>query len=563
MLLLRIYNKSAVPEDKDHMLFGTPLAMLRVDTRHFRILDTLLNERVTSVAKMKETIYAGTLNGLYAAKPGTAMAPFALPGLRGHITALCADSILWVANNTPALIAVDGDCVLARLDHNDGLVCRHITAIRASDSLLWIGTDEGLYTVTRRAPFKVVRHLSEMQGLNSNEVRYLEATHGIVWAATNKGLNYFREQEMIPARRQVSFLITALRNEDTVLPLLQQTTELKGKTLRIDFDVVDQSGVSQPRFAYRLNEGKWIELDNDYLYFPTLPYGNFTVFLHASSPGWDAPKVIRMSFHRPYPLYLRWWFLLLLALLGAALLACLVRRYLRWESKKERERLLVQQNLLQLEQLALQGQMNAHFIFNCITAIRQHYNKGDLARANRFVDVFSTLIRTAFEMVNQTFTSLDKELRYLEQYLKVEQERFSHSFRFTITTDILTSAALVPVPTMLLQPLVENAVKHGVRSLPDGMGAIQIGITQQEDKIHIAVEDNGAGRKRDQHLDEAGRPVISITSTTVNQKRIDILNKLFEGQIAMQTIDIVDRGGRIAGTRVILTYPLSIYELTP
>lgn len=560
----RIFNKSAVTENQGRLLVGTPSCMLRIDTRQVRILDTLLADRITSVAKLKHTIYAGTLNGLYTVKEDAKeMTRCNLPELAGHITALCADSILWVANNGGNLFAVSNNNIIARLGRNDGLVCNHITAIKASDSLIWIGTDEGLYAVTKQQPLKIVRHISQIHGLPSDEVRYLEVTGDIIWAGTNKGLSYFKEQEMVPVHQQASFLVTALRNEDVILPPALQTTVLKGRTLRIDFDVIDQSGIGQPKFAYRLNEGKWIELDNNYLYFPTLPYGDFTVRLRANSPGWAEPKMVQMPFYRPYPVYLRWWFILSYSLAGLLLLTFLAKRYLTRQNRKERERLLTQQNLLQLEQLALQGQMNSHFIFNCIVAIRQYYNKGDTARANRFVDAFSILVRTTFEMVNQTFIPLDKELKYLEQYLKVEQERFNHSFRFTITTEISASAFQIPVPTMLLQPLTENAVKHGVRSLPDGMGAIQIGITQRDGQINITIEDNGTGRKRNQHIDVTGRSVVSITSTTVNQKRIDILNQLFNGRISMQTADITDREGRIAGTRVTLTYPLDIYELTP
>ncbi len=559
---LHVYSKTVMEEGKDQLLVGTPVELNRVDTRRLQCTDTLLQDRITAVTKLGKIIYAGTLNGLFMSDGNQQMTPCTLPELTGHIAALYADSLLWVANNNATLIILDHDKALARITSDNGLVCNHIFVIKSSKNLVWIGTDEGLYALTKSPPFRIVRHLSERHGLNSNEIHHLEVTGGTIWAASSKGLNYFKEQDVIPVKQQASFLVTTVQNEDVVIPLQQQPLTLNKKTLRIDFDVIDHSGISKPGFAYRLNEGKWTELDNSSLYFPTLPYGDFVVFLRATSPEWEAPKIIQIAFYRPPPLYLRWWFVLLLTLSGAAVLAYLARRYLQWESRKEKERLLVQQNLLQLEQLALQGQMNAHFIFNCITAIRQHYNKGDLARANRFVDAFSALIRTAFEMVNQTFTSLDKELRYLGQYLRVEQERFNHSFSFTIKTELAIRASQVPVPTMLLQPLVENAIKHGVRSLPDGLGAIQIGIKQQEGWISITIEDNGPGRKRNQHIDETGRPIISITSTTVNQKRIDILNQLFDGLISMQTTDIPDPEGHIAGTRVTLTYPLNIYELT-
>lgn len=561
---LPFFTKRIFEEDSVHLLAGSATGLFRIDKYRFTITDTLLEDRITALTKVKDTVYAGTLNGLYKAGPGQQMRPVPIPGLGGHIMALTtdADSILWVATNDAALYALVNNRILTRLDHNNGFSCNTVHALKASKHLLWMGTDNGLYALSKGLPFRVTRHLSETQGMNSNLIRCLEIQGSRIWAGSNKGLNYFEESTGLPAAGAPAFFIKSILNEDTLHPISLQGVpmELKGKTLRIDFDVVDHSGAGQPRFSYRLNRDTWTGLDNNSLYFPTLPYGNFTISLQVTAPGWAAPISRQLSFYRPYPWYLRWWFLLPATLLLLVLTGLLARLYFLRAGRKERERLLVQQNLLQLEQLALQGQMNSHFIFNCIAAIRQYYNKGDTARANRFVDAFSALVRTTFEMVNQTFIPLDKELKYLEQYLKVEQERFNHSFRFAILKEISTAIAHIPVPTLLLQPLVENAVRHGVRSLPDGMGMIHIAVTQQAGQIRILIEDNGPGRKRNPDTNTRERPMASITSTTVNTKRISILNRLFGQRIDMHIADIPDKDGQIAGTRVTLTYPLNIYE---
>ena len=218
----------------------------------------------------------------------------------------------------------------------------------------------------------------------------------------------------------------------------------------------------------------------------------------------------------------------------------------------------MQLNLLELEQMALQGQMNPHFIFNSIASIKEYYNSGDIIKANRLLDTFTSLIRTTFEISAQTFTTLADELKYLSQYLQIEQERFNNSFSFSIDKQIQVPESQVPVPTMLLQPLVENAVRHGMRHLPDGKGKIAITIVQQQEIIAIAIADNGLGRRATLEMKKRQYFHNSVTSTTVNEKRIDILNKILDQKINIHIEDIMEEEHHISGTIVTISYPLNI-----
>lgn len=557
------FTKDVFNEDDHSMLIGTTKGIYRLDKDEFRITDTFYDNRVTTITKVNKVIYAGTLNGLLAFSPDKKMmVPFREePMLKTRITALCADadSILWVANNKGSLIRICNNRIRKVINRNTSLEYNSISSIKASDKYLWVGTDNGLYVVNKKFPFNVIRHLSFINGLNNNQINCLEIAYGKVWVGTENGLNYFDEKMIVPLKTQPTFFISSIHNDETNITPVEDITDLKGKTLRINFDVVDHEGATKPVYAYRLNDNNWVDIERNSIHFPAIPYGNFTIFIKAVSSNWDAPQVLKLSFHRAYPFYLSWWFILIAVFLFLVLLGGLIRLFLKRVRRKDKEQLLVQQNLLQLEQMALQGQMNPHFIFNCITAIRQYYNKGDILKANRFVDIFSALIRTTFEMVNQAFTSLEHELNYLNQYLIVEQERFNHTFTFSITKEIHSAASSIPVPAMLLQPLVENAVRHGVRHLPDGTGKINIAIVQLQGLINITVEDNGIGVAKTQSMKQLAMHTTSVTSTSVNKRRISILNKLFDNKIGMTTEDIMNEEGHIAGTKVFISYPLDIY----
>lgn len=555
------FGKAVLEEGDRHLLVGAVQGLVRFDKDSFRVTDTILfRKRITALAQVGTIIYAGTLDGLIRCAP-TGDGSFAdRPVLNGHITALCTDSdnVLWAASSKAMLVMLRNDRVAGFVSRETGLHCNSISALAVSGKYLWVGTDNGLYVLHKKYPFGVARHLSYSNGLSSNQVTCLKILDSRIWVGTDKGVDYFEERQVVPWKMQPVFIINSLLCGDSSLSPGTGVVELKERTLYLDFDVVDHSGIAAPRYYYRFNDDHWMESRNDNLYFPAIPYGHFTLSIKAVSGHWDAPRVLTLSFYHPRPFYLSEWFLLAAMLLALALISLLAYAVVKRARKRDRQQLLVQQNLLQLEQMALQGQMNPHFIFNCITAIRQYYNKGDAERANRFVDAFSALIRTTFEMASHTFTSLDKELAYLDTYLTIERERFDHSFAFSITRDIRVSESSIPVPAMLLQPLVENAVRHGVRHLPDGAGRIAISVVQREGLIEFTITDNGLGRARTQQMKQAVAALAPVTSTGVNKKRVDILNKLFGEKINMRTEDVVDED-RIAGTLVFIAYPLDIY----
>lgn len=559
------YCKSVAEEDERYVLIGTANGIFRMDKNRFAMTDTFYEQRSTCITKIRDTIYAGTLTGLLAftSRKRKIDTYLKYPELRLPIAAIAAsgDSLLWVANNNASLLGIRNGRAVARIDVRDGLTCKSISAIRASSRFLWVGTDNGLYAFDPAPPFKIVRRLSLTDGLCSDQITYIEAAEGQVWVGTDNGISYFSERDITRPGADARFMITGIQNEGDVLPQTGAPIALKSGALQIGYDVIDQSGLGVPQVSYRINKDKWVAISGGSLYFPAIPYGGFTVQIQASSPHWAMPKVITLSFYRPYPYYFSSWFLGLAGLFFFILTGGLLAWFIRRLRRKDQEKLNKQLHLLELEQMALQGQMNPHFVFNSIASIREHYNSGELARGNRLLDTFTALTRTTFEMSSRAFTTLAEELIYLKQYLLVEQERFSYSFGYVIDQDIGLPAATVPVPAMLLQPLVENAIRHGVRHLPDGAGKIRIHMTRQLDMIHISIADNGRGRAYAMELKRKSRLQHRVTSTTVNQERMRILSKLFDRKIQVHTEDIRNEEGKIAGTIVFISYPINIYTI--
>jgi LytS/YehU family sensor histidine kinase len=139
---------------------------------------------------------------------------------------------------------------------------------------------------------------------------------------------------------------------------------------------------------------------------------------------------------------------------------------------------------------ALQSQLNPHFLFNALNGIATLIREGDRARAADTVDTLSDFLRLTLQKLDSPEIPVREELAFVEQYLRIQRLRFGSSFRATVDADPETHDALVP--TLILQPLVENAVRHGVLARAQG-GALSVSICRRDDVLVMTVEDDGPG----------------------------------------------------------------------
>ena len=183
--------------------------------------------------------------------------------------------------------------------------------------------------------------------------------------------------------------------------------------------------------------------------------------------------------------------------------------------------------------------MNPHFIFNALSSIQGLINKQDIKGANNYLSDFAKLMRESLNNNNNEQTPLKQELSILDTYLKLEQLRFG--FKYEISIDENINVYETDIPSLLLQPLVENAVKHGVSDLGD-KGLIILNIHKQQDDMVIAISDNGKGFSPDQSTNGFG---LRLTTD-----RIKLLNELLKGQ----QITFEVKGNSPGGAKIYLTF---------
>ena len=203
------------------------------------------------------------------------------------------------------------------------------------------------------------------------------------------------------------------------------------------------------------------------------------------------------------PWWQQWWFIILFVMAAAALLFAIMNwrfRYLRQQQKRKYE---IQQQLAELKLQALQAQMNPHFIFNVLTAIQNAILKSEIDNAITYLGDVSRLIRRTLDYASEKYIALEDEIAYLENYLRLEKLRMNGRLQIKFTVDPALDQQNTPIPPMLIQPLVENAIKHGA-SKAKGQGMVSITFEQSDKNTYrCIVEDNGPGlitKSNSQHI---------------------------------------------------------------
>jgi len=220
----------------------------------------------------------------------------------------------------------------------------------------------------------------------------------------------------------------------------------------------------------------------------------------------------------------------------------------------EREEL--NQRLAEMEITALQAQMNPHFIFNCLNSIQQYIFDQEVLAANRYLTGFARLIRSTLHNSSKAFISLADEIDYLSTYLSLEKGRFKEKMDYTIHADPSVDTSLYIIPPMLIQPFVENSMRHGLRHKTSGKGYIHIGISMSGHRLMITVDDNGIGRKKAAHFKTREHIEYQSKGMSLTADRIRMMNVKYNDSIRVEVIDLEDALGQPGGTRVTMLFPL-------
>ncbi len=214
----------------------------------------------------------------------------------------------------------------------------------------------------------------------------------------------------------------------------------------------------------------------------------------------------------------------------------------------------MQQEATELELQALRAQMNPHFIFNCLNSINRFIIKKDAAEAADYLTKFAKLIRIVLQQSGKPYVPLEDELYCLQLYMDLEALRFEIPFDYEINCNDVDKAVVL-IPSLLLQPFVENAIWHGLQNKNEGKGKITIAIKVNEDILHCRICDNGIGRRSTVAAKETGKESLGISLT---ENRLQLIDPVRKEKAGIEIHDLINDSGNNEGTCVDIKIPVKI-----
>lgn len=371
--------------------------------------------------------------------------------------------------------------------------------------------------------------------------------------------------------------IHVFENEVAVDSLLQQQLPLqlsyKENSIRIQFACLDYWNPKGIKYFYRLNgiDKNWILADrNQAAVYNQLAHGEYLFEVKcANRDGVYSCNITALKIKISPPFWKKWWFTMLagLAIFSLSLMV------IRWREKNIRavaaEKIKVQQSQIEMysmnDQLskakleALRSQMNPHFIFNSLNAIQECILTNKIDEAYKYLSKFSKLQRMVLNNSQKELISLSDEIEMLQLYLSLESLRFSDSFSYSIDATGIADVNEIMLPSLITQPLVENAIWHGLRN-KEGEKKLSIVYKESNGLFFITIDDNGIGREEAAMIkkQKIGNSQFASKGTIIVQQRLHVLAQQLKADIQLQTTDKKDEQDNAKGTIVVISFPSNL-----
>lgn len=309
------------------------------------------------------------------------------------------------------------------------------------------------------------------------------------------------------------------------------------RSLTVDFTVLNYHN-NKVEYEYQLegSDTNWISINSNSIVFKSLNPDNYSLKIRSRFKlgGWTYSKPIQFAVNKAF--WQQWWFILL----SVVVVTFIIYLILRYRYKKIQQAQGNRIYSLQLEQKVLRSQMNPHFIFNIFASLQYLIVEGTKEKALRFVELFSKSIRNLLDQSNMNDISIQEEIRFLKEYIELEQFRMEYSFDYTIECEPRNIKASIPV--FMVQPFVENAIKHGLIA-GTGNNMLQILFRETKKYVEVTVLDNGIGRQASNPLNRDKRS----HGVRLVEQRLRIHNNSQQNVIIE---DLKDNEGKPKGTKV-------------
>ncbi len=424
---------------------------------------------------------------------------------------------------------------------------------------LWIICDDGVQKLNVET--NEVTNYTKADGLPKGEIKDLQIDENFLYIATTDGLVVINKNKSTQNNVPPTILLQKLIVNDNVIDYNDNLKfSAADNNIQILLSLISFKQNQLALVKYKINNSDWkfLQPGTRLLQLASLQSGSYIIEIGAQNEdGVENTKNLIIKFTIKAPFYKTIWFWLLIA----SVLITGVYAYFALKLKSEQKSKALVQQKMELERelhqsmlSSIKSQMNPHFLFNALNTIQSYIYTNEKENASLYLGKFSELTRMILDMSNKESVPLADEIKALELYLELEQLRFENKLIYTFSIDTNLSTETIFIPTMLIQPYVENAIKHGLMHIKKQWN-LQIGFKLNKVGLMVTIDDNGIGREASAVLNVNKNKQHKSFATNANEKRLAILNKNFATNINVQFIDKKDNEGNAIGTTVILNIP--------
>ncbi|RDK88580.1 sensor histidine kinase [Marinirhabdus gelatinilytica] len=425
-----------------------------------------------------------------------------------------------------------------------------VNRIIQKDSLLWLATQRGVQVLKLNPVLKkseIINSFYTADGILDKNVNDIAIQDSLLFVATDLGLSTLNLKSKEFSQKPVVYF-------DTKSDTLQFPFE-NAKNISIAFGTLDYTNQENIQYSYRLlpEQKDWQVSTSQSITFASLTPGDYSLEVTATDQHRNsATKSLTIK------VLPAWWqttyFKIAAMLIGLLVLGLLGWMLYRIAKKRASQKTEREKKLAGLELQALRSQMNPHFVHNSLNAIQYFVQRNEVTLSEKYLSKFSKLIRQFFEFSRKQTLPLSEEIDLLTNYLEIEKMRFEDKLDYTLEVDKTIDTENVVIPSMILQPIVENAINHGVFH-KEGKGTIQLRFHKVDGHtLKIEIEDDGVGIERAKEIYKNSDRNYRSNSTLVLKERLELLSQNKDWKIEYS---IKDKAGNKAITGTLVTLKLT------
>lgn len=500
-----------------------------------------------SFQENENLIWLNTLNGLMI------LSEHNLPIVYENIFSsdiIINENSVWVATKDNGIYEFKNNKITQHLTTKTGLISDVVYKIKIENGELFIAHEKGLQVLDLRTKTSI--NYDKTDGLFMNRITDFTIVGDIVWLISNKGIQFFNRKDIRKNLLAPNIIVNqVLVNNNPCSTTTNQLHEFDFDKNNIEISFISTSFHHQGllKYAFKIDEidHKWQyrNFNDNKVSFTALKSGKYTFTVKSINENNIESEPITYQFVIHPPFWATWWFY---TLLGLAFLAVILFIY-RYQLKKQEKKIELESELNASKLIAIQSQMNPHFIFNAINSIQDLILQGDIDNSYSYIIKFSKLVRQTLNFSDKEFIDIEEEIELLSIYLELEKLRFKDDFEYQINVN---NAEDIQVPPMLVQPFVENAIKHGLLH-KEGLKKLEITFNLNN-TLHCTIKDNGVGRKKAQEIKQRQQKNYQSFSVDATKKRFEIMNNHYQNDFSVTYTDLMKNGESI-GTEVYISMP--------